>query len=127
MAGPWKTCPHCGFPLPQEASFCPHCTRNLRPRRSLDPSFRLWRKALRRVLLLLILVCFAGGLSYVLLPHRYSGSGQMTYRIGTDVYVLTTSFSSLLLRQILSTPETPILPLRTKVPGKRPLHRLCGR
>ena len=48
-------CPHCGTPLPAEASFCPHCAQNLRTRHEVDTPVRRWLKPLRRALLLLVL------------------------------------------------------------------------
>lgn len=42
-----KICPHCGAPLPQEASFCPYCTATLTERTAMamprTPSRRLRR------------------------------------------------------------------------------------
>lgn len=45
-----KSCPLCGASLPEEASFCPCCAQNIRPRRRVKVPSHLRRKALKLVL-----------------------------------------------------------------------------
>ena len=49
-------CPHCGAPLPAEASFCPHCAQSIRTHQTVDTApVRRWLKPLKQILLLLVL------------------------------------------------------------------------
>ena len=52
-------CPHCGTPLPEEASFCPHCAQSLRTREAAAVPSHLWRKGLKWVLALVIVAAAA--------------------------------------------------------------------
>ena len=52
---PGKSCPHCGAALPREASFCPCCAMDLRPRQEVAVPVRRWLKPLRHALVLLAL------------------------------------------------------------------------
>ena len=45
-------CPHCGAPLPEGASFCPHCAQSVRTRKKANFPVHLWRKGLKWVLAL---------------------------------------------------------------------------
>ena len=55
-------CPHCGVSLPGDAFFCPHCARSIRERQPVKtPSYR-WRKGLKWVLALVLILAVAGGL-----------------------------------------------------------------
>ena len=52
-------CPHCGAPLPAEASFCPHCAQSIRTREPAPFPAHLWRKGLKWVLALAIVAAAA--------------------------------------------------------------------
>ena len=65
------SCPNCGAPLPEGASFCPHCAQNIRPRKLVAIPTHLWRKGLKWMLTLAVLI--AAGLYLYLRP----GNGGM--------------------------------------------------
>lgn len=87
-------CPHCGTPLPAEASFCPHCAQNLRTRHEVDTPVRWWLKPLRRALLLLMLAALGWGgwlASDALAPDVYRAWGELTYTLnGSDYHLFLT-------------------------------------
>ena len=55
-------CPHCGAPLPEDASFCPRCTQSIRDRQPVKIPSHLWRKGLKWALVLVLILAVAGGL-----------------------------------------------------------------
>lgn len=55
-------CPYCGAPLPEDASFCPHCTQSIRNRQPVKVPSHLWRKGLKWLLTLALILAVAGGL-----------------------------------------------------------------
>ena len=66
--GPMKhTCPHCGAPLPGDASFCPHCAQSVRDRRPVKIPSHLRRKGLKWTLVLVVL---AAACAVLLWPSR---------------------------------------------------------
>ncbi|WP_294533147.1 zinc ribbon domain-containing protein [uncultured Pseudoflavonifractor sp.] len=66
-------CPHCGAPLPEDASFCPHCTRSIRPRKPVQVPVHLWRKGLKIAALVLMLAAAAGLLALLLRSSASAG------------------------------------------------------
>ena len=50
-----RTCPYCGAELPEEASFCPFCSRSVNQRQNVSPPSVRWRKAQRTAVPVLIL------------------------------------------------------------------------
>lgn len=46
MMGAWRSCPHCGARLPEEASFCPRCAQGINARREIASPRRIPRRAL---------------------------------------------------------------------------------
>ena len=68
-------CPHCGAPLPEEASFCPHCARSLNRRVNIRRPFSLSSKVLRLAALLILIaaVCAAGYFLTRPWMRRYDG------------------------------------------------------
>ena len=61
------TCPHCGAPLPGDASFCPHCAQSVRDRRPVKIPSHLRRKGLKWTLVLVVL---AAACAVLLWPSR---------------------------------------------------------
>ena len=51
-----QTCPHCGFTLPEQASFCPHCARSVNRRTESRPPKALPGRILRAGAVLLVLL-----------------------------------------------------------------------
>ncbi len=95
MGGKTRPCPRCGAPLPEEASFCPRCTENLRPRREVEVPLRRWLKPLRRAALLLVLAALAAAaflLYQTLAPDRYDAWGELTYNLNGSDYRLAVTF-----------------------------------
>lgn len=88
-----KQCGNCGAELPEDASFCPHCTQSQIEKQNVKPP-RLWRKkALIAALCVLVLAAAALAL---FLPHRsktYEGGASVTYtdKDGTYELLVTTS------------------------------------
>lgn len=78
-------CPHCGAPLPEEASFCPHCARSLRTREPVAAPAHLWRKGLKWVLILVI-VAAAALVGWALLHEPPTGlpTGETTAVVLTE-------------------------------------------
>lgn len=72
-------CPHCGTPLPEEASFCPHCAQSLRTREAAAVPSHLWRKGLKWVLALVIAAA-AAAVGWALLHEPPTGlpAGETT-------------------------------------------------
>ena len=60
-------CPLCGAPLPEDASFCPHCTQSIRDRRPVKIPSHLWRKGLKWVL---ALAALAAVCAFLLRPAK---------------------------------------------------------
>lgn len=73
-------CPHCGAALPEDASFCPHCARSVRERENAKAPAHLWRKGLKWVLLLALVVAVGAG-AWALRPEPAAGglpAGEIT-------------------------------------------------
>ena len=88
-------CPSCGASLPEEASFCPHCTRNLRPRQETRVPARWWLRPLRRAGLLLALTLLAVSALFLyeaVTPQVYDAWGELTYRLNGSEYRLAATF-----------------------------------
>ena len=85
-----RTCPHCGAELPENAAFCPHCARGIRPRTELKQPMLLRKKALLALLVLVVAVAVGGGLRLTLAPKTYDGYGEVRYG---DYQVLLSSFN----------------------------------
>ena len=91
MADNCKTCPHCGAPLPAEASFCPRCAQSVNRRRTLSPPSRGGRRTLRRIMPVLVLLLFLGGGTlwvWAAQPQVYEGTGEVTYPLSGVPYRL---------------------------------------
>ncbi|MDI9242977.1 zinc-ribbon domain-containing protein [Fusibacillus kribbianus] len=87
-----KTCKNCGAQLPDEASFCPHCTGNQTEKTVVKPP-RLWRK--KAVTAALCLVLIAGLILAFVLTHRsktYEGGAYLTYTDKDGEYELLAAF-----------------------------------
>lgn len=90
-----KSCPACGAPLPEETSFCPYCTENLRPRQAVEVPVRWWIKWLKRMVTLLVLAALAASaflLYDALTPDTYDGRGELTYHLNGSDYHLAVTF-----------------------------------
>lgn len=87
-------CPHCGAPLPEEASFCPHCARSLNRRVNIRRPFSLSSKVLRLAALLILIaaVCAAG--YFLTRPKTYDAMGEFTYSDSDGSYQLLLSYDS---------------------------------
>lgn len=53
------SCPHCGAPLPEEASFCPHCARSVKEREDVSTPRHMTRRALYSALIVLAVLTLA--------------------------------------------------------------------
>ena len=99
MSGRTRPCPHCGAALPEEASFCPHCAQAVRPRKEVAVPARMWRKKVRRALLLAGLVLLTAGglllgaaLYQAVTPDLYDAYGEVVYSNGSNSYHLYLTF-----------------------------------
>ena len=72
-------CPHCGTPLPEGASFCPHCAKEVAEHKPARKAIPLRRKIL--VTLLVLVVAAAGLVGWRMAdqPDVYDGQGGVTY------------------------------------------------
>ena len=92
---PGKSCPHCGAALPREASFCPCCAMDLRPRQEVAVPVRRWLKPLRHAFVLLALAALmaAAFLLYdAFSPDVYDAWGELTYTMNGSDYHLAVTF-----------------------------------
>lgn len=81
-------CPHCGFPLPDEAAFCPHCAQTLRPRKTLRQPIPL-RKRVMVGLLVLVLAAAGGVWMYLATrPQVFDGQAEVVYTHKGTTYQL---------------------------------------
>ena len=90
MAG--KTCPHCGASLPEAASFCPRCARDVHIRQAPRAPFRRWQRRLRRFGVLAALVLLAAMLYDAVTPDVYDARGELIYTINGNDYHLAVTF-----------------------------------
>ena len=72
-------CPWCGGDLPENASFCPHCAKFVRPRKEAAfPSPRR-KQVLLGLLILAVVIALGTGLWLVFSPKTYDGYGEVYY------------------------------------------------
>lgn len=77
-----KKCPHCGAQLPEEASFCPHCTQSINQRATPIPPRHMPRRALYSALLivLVLVMALASAWWWSSRPQTYeSDTGEISY------------------------------------------------
>ena len=84
-------CPHCGADLPENAAFCPHCARNVHPRKKTKQPIPLQKKLIVGLLALAVVLAAGVGLWYVnrpYVPQMYDGVGEVYYKSGEKTYQL---------------------------------------
>ena len=74
-----KKCPYCGAPLPEEASFCPHCAKSINRRSQPQKPLLIPVKVLRGILLCGVLAVLAGVLYLSTRPQTVEGMGEVYY------------------------------------------------
>lgn len=89
-----KSCPYCGSPLPRAAAFCPHCAQSLRPRRTMAPPLRRWRRLLRPAVILAVLAAAMLAGWRCLAPRTFDAYGQVTYTDADGTYQLLVTFQN---------------------------------
>ena len=94
-----QICPHCGASLPEEASFCPHCARDIHSRKTPGRPVPVGRKVLLALLVLAVLAA-VGWVGYLAnRPEVYDGQGEVFYTCDGTTYQL-----------VLAWPESPCEP-----------------
>ena len=74
-----KKCVKCGHTLPDDASFCPHCTTVQTEKREIKTP-RRWKRAALTVIGILILIAVIGvAISMYHRPKAYEGGAQIDY------------------------------------------------
>lgn len=92
MDCPTRACPSCGASLPGNASFCPHCARDIHTRRSVQLPVRRWLRPLRRTVALAGLLLLAALLYDAVTPDVYDAWGELTYTVDGNPYHLVLTF-----------------------------------
>ena len=82
-----KTCKNCGAELPDEASFCPHCTGNQTEKTVVKPP-RLWRKKAVTAALCLVLI------AVLILSFALSRAMDTRFAISLGAIALGAGFSA---------------------------------
>lgn len=87
-----KKCVKCGQPLPENASFCPHCTAVQTEKKAVKTP-RRWKK--KALIGLGVLILLAAGTAVALYhrPQHYEGGAQITYQDGGKSYKVLLTFS----------------------------------
>ena len=86
-----KKCPYCGAPLPEEASFCPHCVKSINRRSQPQKPLLIPVKVLRGILLCGVLAVLAGVLYLSTRPQTVEGMGEVYYTDDDGTYQLVTN------------------------------------
>ncbi len=73
-----KNCPHCGAQLPNEATFCPYCARNVNSRKEIHPPRRLSKRAVRISLAVLAALSLILAAWLYTRPRTYDDGGTAT-------------------------------------------------
>ena len=88
-----KKCIKCGKMIPEEASFCPHCTAVQNEKKEIKPPIRWKRKALTVFGILLVVIAAGVLVSLHHRPQDYEGGAQITYLDKGKSYKVLLSFS----------------------------------
>lgn len=82
------TCPNCGAPIPEEASFCPHCAQAINSRVWRKSPMLFRKKIVALVLTLAVAGVLAAGFYALFRPQIYDGVGEVSYSYGGTEYQL---------------------------------------
>ncbi len=84
-----RTCPHCGAPLAEEASFCPVCAASLIEKQEPSPPRPITRRVLRIALAAVLIAAAALAVWLWQRPHTYGGdTASVTYTDEDGSYLL---------------------------------------
>ena len=72
-------CPWCGGDLPENAAFCPHCAKFVRPRKEAAVPRPRRKQVLLGLLILAVFLAVGAGLWLVFSPKTYDGYGEVRY------------------------------------------------
>lgn len=104
-----KACPHCGAPLPTEASFCPYCAKSVTRREALAPPRRMPGRVFFRVLPLIFAAVLAAALWWSGQPRVYDNGGpEVLYSLNGQTYQLSIAYAD--------TPAQPSVDRYTTLP-----------
>ena len=88
-----KKCIKCGQLIPDEASFCPHCTAVQTEKKEIKPP-RRWKKKALIILTILILSAVVGTVFFMHhKPQKYEGGAQIVYQDKDKSYKVLLTFS----------------------------------
>lgn len=91
----WKSCPHCGARLPEEASFCPRCAQGINARREIASPRRIPRRALYGSLAVLAVLVLILAAWLHTRPRVYdNGTAEVIYTDGDGSYQLLLNYFS---------------------------------
>ena len=65
-----RKCPHCGANLPENAAFCPHCAKDIHPRKQAKTANPLLKKLLVGLLILVVAAAIGGVVWYCNRPYE---------------------------------------------------------
>ena len=88
MAGRKKSCPRCGASLPEDAAFCPHCAKTVRPRKSVSPPRVFPRRLFLLCAAAALLLLTAAGVALSCAPDTCDGWGEVFYTDQDGTYQL---------------------------------------
>lgn len=88
-----KKCVKCGQLLPENASFCPHCTAVQTEKKEVKTPRRWKKKALIGLGVLILLAAAGTAVALYHRPQHYEGGAQIVYQDGGKSYKVLLSFS----------------------------------
>lgn len=89
-----KICPHCGAPLPEEASFCPRCAGSINRRTALRPPTYIPIPFLRFLVLAGIGAAVLAALFFYFSPKKVEGTGDVIYTDDDGTYQILSNVST---------------------------------